>query len=103
VGAVDRRHQGGDGVGVLEVDDVGPPLAHRGDEVAGLLIVSGRPSTEGPEAWLLRPVAWTTAPARASSTAMARPAPRVAPATRATRPPSGLSMSLNAAPDRAAA
>lgn len=34
---------------------------------------------------LLRPVAETNAPARASSTAIARPAPRVAPATNATR------------------
>lgn len=53
-------------------------------------IVSGRPSSEGPVTRLLRPVAYTNAPARASSTAMALPAPRVAPATRATRPSSGL-------------
>ena len=35
------------------------------------------------------------APARASSTAMARPAPRVAPATRATRPREVLSMPIS--------
>ena len=50
-------------------------------------MVSGLSISDRPEARLLRPVAYTNRPARASSTAMARPAPRVAPATKATRPP----------------
>jgi hypothetical protein len=48
-------------------------------------MVSGLSISEPPDTWLLRPVAYTNKPAQASSTAMARPAPRVAPATRATR------------------
>lgn len=51
-------------------------------------IVSGRSISDRPAVRLLRPVAYTQAPARASSTAMARPAPRVAPATSATFPSS---------------
>jgi hypothetical protein len=47
-------------------------------------MVSGRSISEGPDRRLLRPVAYTWKPFRASSTAIARPAPRVAPATRAT-------------------
>src|SRR5579875_2325518 len=49
-------------------------------------MVSGRPISDGPADRLLRPVAYTIAPARASSTAIVRPAPRVAPATSATLP-----------------
>src|SRR5215472_11764287 len=65
-----------------------PPAAAISSPVSS--IVSGRPTSDGPATRLLRPVAYTTAPARASSTAIARPAPRVAPATSATRPASGL-------------
>src|ERR1700739_4901287 len=52
-------------------------------------IVSGRPYGDGLPL-TLRPVQYTVAPASASARAMPRPAPRVAPATRATRPVSGL-------------
>src|SRR3954464_8914229 len=52
-------------------------------------IVSGRPYGDGRPV-TLRPVQYTVAPASASARAMPRPAPRVAPATRATRPESGL-------------
>ena len=48
-------------------------------------MVSGLPISDGPCSRLLRPVAHTYSPARASSTAIPRPAPRVAPATSATR------------------
>src|SRR3954469_11089247 len=51
-------------------------------------IVSGRPYGDGLPL-PLRPVQETVAPASASARAMPRPAPRVAPATRATRPASG--------------
>src|SRR6185436_11969993 len=52
-------------------------------------IVSGRPYGERlPRT--LRPVQYTMAPASPSARAMPRPAPRVAPATRATRPVNGL-------------
>src|SRR5687767_13771505 len=60
-----------------------PPAAAISSPVSS--IVSGRLYSDGEER-VLRPVAYTVAPARASSTAMARPAPRVAPATRATFP-----------------
>src|SRR5688572_828289 len=51
-------------------------------------IVSGRPYGEGlPRT--LRPVQYTIAPASPSARAMPRPAPRVAPATTATRPVRG--------------
>src|SRR5215217_4019108 len=59
-----------------------PPVAAMRSPVSS--IVSGRPISDLPAARLLRPVAYTCSPARASSTAMARPAPRVAPATSAT-------------------
>src|ERR1044072_5254232 len=59
-----------------------PPAAAIRSPVSS--IVSGLPISEGPDARLLRPVAQTYKPARASSTAIARPAPRVAPATNAT-------------------
>src|SRR4249919_966309 len=52
-------------------------------------IVSGRPYGDGLPL-TLRPVQKTVAPASPSARAMPRPAPRVAPATRATRPVSGL-------------
>src|SRR5215472_14814624 len=65
-----------------------PPAAAISSPVSS--IVSGRPTSEGPATRLVRPVAYTAAPARASSTAIARPAPRVAPATSATLPVSGL-------------
>jgi hypothetical protein len=48
-------------------------------------MVSGRPGVAGfPDT--LRPVQYTVAPASPSMQAMPRPAPRVAPATRATFP-----------------
>src|SRR5215471_11828546 len=50
-------------------------------------MVSGLSISDRPDTRLLRPVAYTNSPDRASSTAIARPAPRVAPATRATRAP----------------
>src|SRR6476661_3571818 len=52
-------------------------------------IVSGRPYADGLPL-TLRPVQYTVAPASASARAMPRPAPRVAPATSATFPDSGL-------------
>src|SRR4051794_38123611 len=59
---------------------------------AGSSTVSGRAIGEGaPRAE--RPVTCTVAPARPSSTAIARVAPRVPPATSATRPASGRSTS----------
>src|SRR3954466_10305429 len=48
-------------------------------------IVSGRRYGDGVPV-TLRPVQYTTAPASPSARAMPRPAPRVAPATTATRP-----------------
>ena len=95
---LERGHQRGDGVGVLVVDDVGDALADRGHQLAGLLDGLGAPDLRRAAERLLRPVACTTAPERASSTAIARPAPRVAPATRATRPLRGLSMPLSMPP-----
>jgi hypothetical protein len=62
-----------------------PPAAASSSPVSS--IVSGRPISERPVTRLLRPVAYTYSPARANSTAMVRPAPRVAPATSATRRP----------------
>src|SRR3990170_2840952 len=53
------------------------------------LIVSGRWYGDG-FPLMLRPVQYTVAPASPSARAMPRPAPRVAPATSATRPASGL-------------
>src|SRR3954469_20896683 len=53
------------------------------------LIVSGRLYGEG-RPLTLRPVQYTVAPASPSARAMPRPAPRVAPATSATRPARGL-------------
>src|SRR5215510_10971439 len=50
--------------------------------VSGRLYGDGLPFT-------LRPVQYTIAPASPSARAMPRPAPRVAPATTATRPASG--------------
>src|SRR5258708_392409 len=52
-------------------------------------MVSGRPYGEGLPL-TLRPVQYTVAPASPSARAIPRPAPRVAPATRAVRPASGL-------------
>src|SRR3954469_2217392 len=51
-------------------------------------IVSGRLYGEG-RPFTLRPVQYTIAPASPSARATPRPAPRVAPATRATRPANG--------------
>src|SRR3954471_12536619 len=51
-------------------------------------MVSGRASGDGLPL-TLRPVQYTVAPASASARAMPRPAPRVAPATSATRPLNG--------------
>src|SRR3954447_15133367 len=52
-------------------------------------IVSGRRYGDGCPV-TLRPVQYTVAPASPSARAMPRPAPRVAPATSATRPARGL-------------
>src|SRR4051794_1243808 len=63
-------------------------------------MVSGRFISERP-ALLLRPVAYTVAPAAPSWIAICRPAPRVAPATRAIFPVSGCVMpaTLSGIPD----
>ena len=58
----------------------------RTHQLAGFLDGLGRSISDGPVRRLLRPVAYTKAPALLSSTAIARPAPRVAPATSATFP-----------------
>src|SRR5437764_11219280 len=60
-----------------------PPSAVTSSAVSS--IVSGRLYAER-AARVLRPVQTTVAPASPSATAMPRPAPRVAPATTATRP-----------------
>jgi hypothetical protein len=52
------------------------------------LMVSGRAYAEGLPV-TLRPVQYTIAPASARARAIPRPAPRVAPATSATRPARG--------------
>src|SRR4051812_3018007 len=64
-------------------------------------IVSGR-STSERRSRVLRPVAYTVAPATPNDTAMPRPAPRVAPATSATLPVSGPAIPV-LPPDRPAA
>src|SRR5258708_24838289 len=56
-------------------------------------IVSGRWYDDGCPR-VLRPVQYTKAPASPSARAMPRPAPRVAPATSATRPASGFTDDL---------
>src|SRR5580698_6273896 len=64
-----------------------PPAAVTSSAVSS--IVSGRPGVGGlPRAGSLelRPVQYTVAPASPSATAIPRPAPRVAPATRAILP-----------------
>src|SRR6188472_3267420 len=63
-----------------------PPAAVTASAVSS--IVSGR-SYSDRWARVVRPVQYTVAPAAPSSMAMPRPAPRVAPATSATRPVSG--------------
>ena len=47
---------------------------------------------------MVRPVQYTVAPASPSATAVPRPAPRVAPATSATLPSSGLVIVENLTP-----
>lgn len=68
-----------------------PPSAVTISAVSSM--VSGRPAWTWLETFgcvrLLRPVQYTVAPARPSIRAIPRPAPRVAPATMATRPFSG--------------
>ncbi len=66
-----------------------PPASVTSSAVSSM--VSGRSSSERP-ARLLRPVAYTVAPAAPSCTAICRPAPRVAPATSATFPINGFVM-----------
>src|SRR3712207_4240365 len=60
-----------------------PPASVTSSAVSS--IVSGRLYSDGCSR-VVRPVQYTVAPAAPSSTAMPRPAPRVAPATSATRP-----------------
>src|SRR6478672_7042284 len=70
-----------------------PPAASISSAVSSS--VSGRAIGEGlPRT--LRPVAYSAAPAAPSSTAIPRPAPRVAPATTQTAPLSGRSASVPA-------
>src|SRR5829696_10555807 len=64
-----------------------PPAAVTSSAVSS--IVSGR-STSERRSRVLRPVAYTVAPASPSATAMPRPPPRVAPLTSATLPANGL-------------
>lgn len=63
-----------------------PPAASTNSAVSS--IVSGRSYSER-RFLVVRPVQYTVAPASPSATAVPRPAPRVAPATRATFPVSG--------------
>src|ERR687898_1001339 len=65
-----------------------PPAAVTSSAVSS--IVSGRSISER-RSRVLRPVAYTVAPASPRATAMPRPPPRVAPLTSATLPASGLS------------
>ena len=67
-----------------------PPAAVTSSAVSS--IVSGR-SYSDRRSRVLRPVQYTVAPASPSATAMPRPAPRVAPATKATLPSSDPAMS----------
>ncbi|BBG02157.1 hypothetical protein PSA01_12000 [Pseudonocardia saturnea] len=60
-----------------------PPAAVTSSAVSS--IVSGLPYSDA-RSRVVRPVQYTVAPAAPSSTAMPRPAPRVAPATSAIRP-----------------
>ena len=71
---------------VEAVDAPGAAVAERRSSSSRSSTVSGRPSSDGPCSRPPRPVATTVAPARTSSTATARDAPRVAPATSATCP-----------------
>lgn len=61
------------------------------------MVSAGRPVSLAPPC-VVRPVTYTVAPARPSSTAMARPAPRVAPAISATFPASGFASPIAVLP-----
>ena len=92
-----RRHLVGDEVVDLDRD----AAAARGVDQLGGLLDRLRPVHLRPLGVVVRPVQYTVAPAAPSWTAIPRPAPRVAPATSATRPCSGCSGAvMPAAPRR---